>query len=71
MGIILYSTNCPKCNVIKKKLDQLEIEYTLIDDIDTVNKFADDHNLHEAPLLVIDDQIFNFKEAIKYLSKGV
>lgn len=68
--ITLYSTNCPKCKVLKKKLDQLNVEYDLIEDIDAINKFADNNNIHEAPFLVIDDQILNFKDANKYLNRG-
>ena len=30
--IVLYSNHCPKCGIIKDKLDAKKIEYTLFDD---------------------------------------
>ena len=31
--IVLYTTKtCPKCGIVKKKLDNKKIEYTLVDD---------------------------------------
>ena len=32
--IIFYTTNCPRCQVLKKKMDSLGIEYELNDDIE-------------------------------------
>ena len=29
MDVVLYSTGCPKCKVLKKKLDAKDIKYTL------------------------------------------
>ena len=65
--IKLYSTKCPKCKVIESKLEQLGKEYELIVDQDEITKFAEEHNLREAPILVVDDQIMLFKDAINYL----
>lgn len=36
MKVILYSTGCPKCNVLKKKLSEKDItyeEFTSVDDM--------------------------------------
>ena len=30
---ILYSTNCPKCQVLAKKLDMANIKYTVNDNV--------------------------------------
>ncbi len=64
----LYSTGCPKCRVLEKKLEILGKEFTLITDSTKLREFADEHNIHTAPILVVDDKIMDFKEAIKYLS---
>ena len=65
--ITLYSTHCPKCKVIEKKLEQLNKEYNIIDDLDEINNFAEEHNIHSAPILVVDDQIYDFTQANKVL----
>ena len=33
MDIILYSTGCPKCKILKKKLEDKNIDYVESDDI--------------------------------------
>ena len=38
MSIILYSTHCPKCNVLQKKLDQKQISYEEITDVETMKE---------------------------------
>lgn len=35
-NIRLYSTGCPKCNVLKKKLDALNAKYDVITDMDEI-----------------------------------
>ena len=32
--IILYSNNCPRCKILKKKLDDNKINYEIIDNVD-------------------------------------
>ena len=32
--VILYSTGCPKCNVLKQKMDNCGISYTVNDSVD-------------------------------------
>lgn len=66
--IILYSTNCPKCRVIEKKLVALDKEFELVTDTDKVLKFAEEHNEHSAPLLDVDGQVYNFSDANKLLN---
>ena len=32
MKVILYSTHCPRCNVLEEKLEDEDIEYTIVED---------------------------------------
>ena len=65
MNIILYSTNCPKCNVIKKKLGDKNIEYTENNDIDTMLSLG----IKQAPMLSLDGELLNFTEANKWINE--
>lgn len=65
--ITLYSTNCPKCKRLESKLNELGKEYILIEDMDEVLKFGEEHNIRSAPILVVDDKIMEFSEAYHYL----
>ena len=59
----MYSTHCPKCNVLEKKLNQNNIEYKLIEDEDVmVNK-----GFMTSPMLEVDGKPMDFSAAIKWL----
>jgi len=61
--ITLYSTHCPKCNVLEKKLNIKKLEYTLVEDEDLMVE----KGFLSAPMLEVDNQLLTFKEAIEWL----
>ena len=64
MKIILYSTNCPRCQVLKTKLEQKKIQYEECTDIEEMLKL----NIKMAPMLQVDDSLFDFTCAIKWIN---
>lgn len=59
----LYTTHCPKCRVIEKKLAQKGIEYTEItDQEEMINR-----GFKSAPVLEVDDKILNFGDANRWI----
>lgn len=62
--IILYSTGCPKCKVLKKKLESKNIEYKEINDIEEMKKF----DILSVPVLRVDARLYNFNDAVKYIN---
>lgn len=65
MEIIFYSTNCPKCNVLKSKLDSKGLTYTVNNDTKEMLALG----LQSAPALKVDDQpIMEFFEAVKWIN---
>ena len=67
---MLYSTNCPKCKILEKKLTAEGKEFTVISDIDTVLSTAETHNIQEAPFVIVDDNVYNFADSLKALKEG-
>lgn len=61
--ITLYSTGCPKCQVLEKKLIKDGIEFSISDDIDELIK----KGFMSAPILKVDDKFLEFKDAINWL----
>lgn len=61
--ITLYSTGCPKCQVLEKKLNNEGIEFSISNDIDVLIE----KGFMTAPVLEIDDEYFEFKNAIEWL----
>lgn len=64
--ITLYSTDCPKCKVLKKKLDTKGIEYTEVTDIEAIRK----KGYAVVPILVVEDREMDFKSANEWLNNN-
>lgn len=62
--IILYSTGCPKCNVLIKKLDAKGIEYT----IESNEEQMINMGLSSIPALSVDGELMNFKAAVDWVN---
>ena len=59
MKVVLYTTHCPKCMVLEKKLSSKNIEYSLVEDVDLMISKGFD----AMPMLEVDDKIMDFKAA--------
>ena len=64
MKVILYSTNCPRCKVLKTKLEQKKIQYEECNDINEMLKL----NIKMAPMLQVDDSLLDFACDIKWIN---
>lgn len=65
MKITLYSTGCPKCKVLEKKLNAKGIEYELISDQDIMIE----KGFMAAPMLEVDGEVMNFSVANDWTDK--
>lgn len=61
--VILYEHGCPRCKVLKTKLDQSGIEYETINDIEAMKAMG----FQDAPKLDVDGVVMGFKEAVDWL----
>ena len=64
MKVVLYSTHCPRCNVLEKKLQQKNIQYEEINDVDIMTE----KGYMSAPMLEVDGVSMNFKEAVDWVN---
>lgn len=62
--VVLYSTGCPKCNILKKKLAAKNIYYTEINDVDEMLKLG----IKEVPVLAVNDKLMDFRTAVKWVN---
>lgn len=65
MSVTLYSTNCPRCKVLKTKLEQKNIDYRVVDDVDKMIRLG----MTEVPQLEVDNVRMNFSEAVKWVNE--
>lgn len=63
--ITLYSTNCPKCNVLKQKLQSLNIDFEISNNIDELIELG----FMEAPILKVNNQYLNFSKAVNWIKE--
>lgn len=61
---ILYSTGCPKCKVLKKKLDKMGWRYIENNSVDEMLKLG----ITEVPVLSIGGKMYSFAQATKIIS---
>lgn len=62
--IILYSTGCPKCKILKERLNAANISFVEISDRDTILQ----KGIDVVPVLEIDGERINFSEAILWIN---
>lgn len=64
-NVILYEHGCPRCRVLKMKLDQKNIKYETVDDIEIMKS----KGFTEAPKLEVNGEIMDFKDAVEWVKE--
>lgn len=59
----MYSTGCPRCNVLKKKLDAKGIEYIVNNNEDDMKTLG----IVTVPCLEVDGTLMDFKMAVDWI----
>jgi glutaredoxin len=65
MTITLYSTHCPKCTVLEKKLTNKGIDFEVCDD----EKIMESYGFTTLPMLQVDTNLMDFSTAIKWVGE--
>lgn len=65
MEIILYSTNCPKCKILEKKLTEKNIKFTKNNNVIEMTELGID----QVPVLSIDGKLLSFVAANKWINE--
>lgn len=65
MNVVLYSTHCPKCGVLEKKLSSSNIDYDIITD----ENLMIEKGFMSVPMLEVDGEIMDFKAAVEWINK--
>lgn len=65
MIVTMYSTHCPKCQVLEKKLQQKGIEYNVVTDTLEMGRMG----IRSVPVLSVNSELLDFKKAIEWVNK--
>lgn len=63
-NLILYTTGCPKCEVLKKKLKAKNIEYVENNNVENMESLGID----QVPVLSVDGNLMSFAEANNWIN---
>lgn len=64
-NILLYSTGCPRCNVLKSKLADKSIEYTENNSVEDMTALGITH----VPVLSVYGELCDFKDAVEWINR--
>ncbi len=64
MKVILYTTHCPKCEVLEAKLKSKKVEYDCVTDTQEMLKLG----MASAPNLSVDGNIMDFSQAVTWVN---
>lgn len=65
MNVVLYSTGCSKCRVLKQKLDSKSIQYTEKHSVDEMTALGIKH----LPVLAVDGELLSFSSANEWVNQ--
>lgn len=65
MEITLYTSNCPKCKILKAKLDDKKINYNICDDTNVMTE----KGITSLPALEIDGEMKTFRFAVDWVNE--
>lgn len=71
MEIILYSTGCPKCKVLEKKMNNAGLEFKIETDNEKVKDACEKLGILSVPILEIDGRVYSFTDAVKIIKEGI
>jgi len=62
--VTLYSTHCPKCVILEKKMNMKKIEFNTVTDVDLMTQ----KGFASLPMLEVDGRTLEFKDAIDWVN---
>ena len=65
MKVVLYSNDCPRCKILKQKLDAKQVKYEIVSDIDVMTE----KGFMMLPMLDVNGEIMEFGKAIEWVNK--
>lgn len=64
-SVVLYTTGCPRCKVLKSKLDAKGIQYEENDCVDEMRELG----ITNVPMLKCEGWLMDFKSAVEWANK--
>lgn len=62
--ITLYTNDCPRCKVLKMKLDQKNIPYETVSDITAMRNMG----IMSVPMLKVENELLEFTKSVEWVN---
>lgn len=62
--IILYSTGCPRCTVLKSKMNSKHIAFEEVNDVDQMERIG----ISTVPWLSVNGKLLEFADAVRWVN---
>ena len=63
MEVILYTTDCPKCKVLEKMLENKNIKFSKNNNISDIQELG----VYSAPQLLVNKELMDYNSATKWV----
>ncbi len=63
-NVIFYSNGCPKCNVLKEKLELKNVEFTQSENLEELKSMG----FMSLPILKVGNKYLEFLDAVKWVN---
>lgn len=63
MEVILYTTDCPKCKILEKMLDNKNIKFSKNNNVNDIQELG----VYSAPQLLVDKELMDYSSATKWV----
>lgn len=63
-SVILYSTDCPRCDVLKSKLTDKAVPFTENNSVDEMTALG----IMQVPVLSVNGNLYEFKKAVEWVN---
>lgn len=62
--IVLYTTHCPKCRVLEKKLSDKNVKFEICQDVQVMKSLQ----ISSVPMLSANGELMDFYNAVKFVN---
>ena len=66
LTVVLYSTNCSRCQILERKLHQANLDFTKITQFDAQDFI--DKGFYSAPILEVDGEYMKYADAVQFIN---
>lgn len=65
MNLILYTTHCPKCKILEEKLQEKNLKYVTVTDVEVMKE----KGFRSVPILEVDGVEMTYLTAINFIKE--